>query len=367
MTASVTTAVDAVVQDVTLAAARPSVDRDSTRVRVRRRPAAWVIGSGLAALAAAAILSARVADADSGRDLLTLGRVVGLDMAHLRWQYVTIVLAFGALHYVATAVAARAAAGLSLPLGQTILVQLSAAAANRLTPAGLGGSAVTARYFSRRGMSAPSVVGSVVALSVLGGAADLMVLTLLVFAGGWIGLGGAHHELALLMSRLAGAVAPMRSPWTWLALGAIVAVGLAVSRRLRADRPGLGQRLRAPVIGLARQPRRLATLMSASGTTTLLLAFAFVASTAMVPGPHPQASAGALLLGYMLGAAAGNAIPTPAGVGSTETALTAVLVAAAVPLAHAVEVVLVFRLITFWLPAAAGILATRSLRRAGAI
>ena len=48
-------------------------------------------------------------------------------------------------------------------------------------------------------------------------------------------------------------------------------------------------------------------------------------------------------------------------------ALTGVLLAAGVPLAHAVEVVLIFRLITFWLPAVAGVLATRHLHRRSAL
>jgi hypothetical protein len=42
-------------------------------------------------------------------------------------------------------------------------------------------------------------------------------------------------------------------------------------------------------------------------------------------------------------------VPTPAGVGSTETALVLVLTTDGVPTAHAVEVVVIFRVITFWL------------------
>jgi uncharacterized membrane protein YbhN (UPF0104 family) len=98
-----------------------------------------------------------------------------------------------------------------------------------------------------------------------------------------------------------------------------------------------------------------------------VLAFAFVATTAMVPGPRPAAGLAALVVAFMLGAAAGSAVPVPAGLGSTEAALAAVVVGAALPAAHAVEVVLVFRLITFWLPAVAGVLATRTLYRRRAL
>jgi uncharacterized membrane protein YbhN (UPF0104 family) len=69
----------------------------------------------------------------------------------------------------------------------------------------------------------------------------------------------------------------------------------------------------------------------------------------------------------MLGSAAGSAVPVPAGLGSTEAALIAVLISVHVPAPHAVEEVLIFRLLTFWTPAAVGILATHTLRRRRAI
>ena len=87
----------------------------------------------------------------------------------------------------------------------------------------------------------------------------------------------------------------------------------------------------------------------------------------MVPGPRPHVAIGGLLIGYMLGSAASNLVPTPAGVGSTEAALVLVLVTAKVPVTHAVEVVLTYRVLTFWLPAVIGLFATRHLRRAGAL
>ena len=87
----------------------------------------------------------------------------------------------------------------------------------------------------------------------------------------------------------------------------------------------------------------------------------------MVPGTRPSADVGALVVAFMAASAAGSAVPVPAGLGSTEAALVGVLVAAHVPAAHAVEVVLVFRLITFWLPAGVGVIATRHLRKVRAL
>ena len=352
--------------DIEPPAAAATATARAARLRVRRPPL-WVILVGVALLLVSAVLSARAADADSGYDVLSLLRAIGADVARLRWAFAAAVVVLAALHYGATAVATRAAAGMPLPFRETVLVQLAASAANRLSAAGVGGSAVNARYFVKRGLPGASAVGAVVALGVLGAVADLVVLALLVFVGRRLGLSGAPTEISLLTSKLSGLAGPLLSWWTWLAAAALVVVGCAAHVRLSARVADAARRFWAPTELLCRRPGSLLTLLAASGSTTLILAFAFVASMQMVPGPQPRVGGGALLVGFMLGAAAGNAVPVPAGIGSTETALVAVLVSSGVPTAHAVEVVLIYRIITFWSPAVFGLLATRRLRRAGAL
>ena len=86
-----------------------------------------------------------------------------------------------------------------------------------------------------------------------------------------------------------------------------------------------------------------------------------------MPGPRPAASIGALMIGFMIAAAASNSLPIPAGLGATEAALIAVLVLAHVPAAQAFEEVMIFRVITFWTPALLGLAVARRLRRAEAL
>ncbi len=342
--------------------------KNSSRFRkFRHRPAGVVLFGVAVLLLLSAVLSARAADADSGYDLLGLGRALGVDLARLRWQFAVAVVVLAGLHYGATALATRAASGLRLPFGETVLVQLAASAANRLSPAGIGGAAVNGRYFVKRGLPVTGAVGAVVALNALGALADLIVLAVLVFVGRQLGLSGAPTEITLLTSKLAAVVGPLHAMWTWLALGALVLVALAAFRLSGQRLVGIGHRLWAPITTLYHRPRSFVTLLVASGSTTLILAFAFVLSVPMVPGPPAHVGAGALLVGFMLGSAAGNAVPVPAGIGSTETALVTVLVSSGIPVPHAVEVVLVYRIITFWSPAAIGLLAARRLRRSGAL
>jgi uncharacterized membrane protein YbhN (UPF0104 family) len=338
------------------------------RPRRRVRRSTWVIVVGLAVLALAGWISALTVDRNSGTDLLQLLRLTGDEIAHLHWPFVALVVALAALHYLATAIAARAASGLALPLGETLVVQLAAAAANRLTPAGIGGSALTARYFTRRGLPAPAAVGAVAVLAVLGAFSNLLVLVLLVLVATSLGLSGSTHEFVLLARHVTALLGPARSPWLWVALVGVAAVVVAVVVIHRRSRPPIRWALlAAPARRLARDPKALATLIVASGATTLILSFAFVATIAMVPGPGPTASVTTVMVAFMLGSAAGSAIPVPAGLGSSEAAFVAVLTSLHVPVTHAIEVVLLFRLITFWAPAAFGVLATRRLYKRKAL
>jgi uncharacterized membrane protein YbhN (UPF0104 family) len=284
---------------------------------------------------------------------------VRLDLLRLRWEWACVVVALAAFHYGAAAVAARAASGRRLPLGETLLVQLAASTADRLTPAGLGGAAVNARYFTRKGMSRPGAIAAVTSLSALGPVTDVAVIAFLVFGGPWVGVHGGGHEVAALSRKALGLVSLGRSWLVWLGAAIVVTVGGFFALR---HRPKGGRQFCGSVRGLAREPGRLGILVAGSAATSLGLSFAFAASVAMVPGPRPTEALGSLLITYMLGTAAGNAVPLPSGGGSTEVALVAALVAAHVPVTMALEQVFLFRLITFWAPAAGGLAAAGWLR-----
>jgi glycosyltransferase 2 family protein len=70
---------------------------------------------------------------------------------------------------------------------------------------------------------------------------------------------------------------------------------------------------------------------------------------------------------YLTGSALGSLVPTPGGLGAVEAALSAGLTAAGLPGAAAVSSVLLFRLLTFWLPVPAGWAALKYLERRQAL
>jgi hypothetical protein len=69
------------------------------------------------------------------------------------WPWIVLAVAAIAASYWCSALALRAAVGRRLPLGRTVLVQLAASAANRITPGGLGGAAVNGRFLTTQGSS----------------------------------------------------------------------------------------------------------------------------------------------------------------------------------------------------------------------
>jgi uncharacterized membrane protein YbhN (UPF0104 family) len=337
-----------------------------------RRPRKLLGLAALLAVVGAAAFIVAFADLDGRHGLGGLTRSVHVGVAGVHWQFALLVVAMTGLHYVSTATAARAAATTPLPLRETFLVQLAAAAASRVAPGGLGGAVVNARYFTRRGMDMRAAVGAVTMLGVLGALADLVVFLLLISVGRLLGLGGGAAELGTLSAKLAGIGGALKSSAILIALVAVVTVGVVViglrhRRRRRPTSAREGDGFWTAFRSLARRPKSLAVLLTASGSTSLILALAFAATTGMLAGPQPKATVGAIVVAYMAAAAAANVVPIPSGVGSVEAAMVAVLVTAHVPAAHAVAVVLTYRVITFWMPAVVGVAVAWRLRRAGAL
>src|ERR671938_129446 len=69
-----------------------------------------------------------------------------------------------------------------------------------------------------------------------------------------------------------------------------------------------------------------------------------------------------VLAGYLGGTAVAAASPTPGNLGAVEVALAAGLVAVGVPSGAAVAAVLIYQLLTFWLPLIPGFVAFRYLQ-----
>jgi uncharacterized membrane protein YbhN (UPF0104 family) len=146
-------------------------------------------------------------------------------------------------------------------------------------------------------------------------------------------------------------------------LGVLGLVVLAIpsSRRLIRARaaPMLGQVL-PRLLQVAQQPRKLA---QGIGGALLLSAAYILCLAACVAAFSRSVPIASIAVVYLTSSAFGSIMPTPGGLGAVELALTAGLTAAGLPSAVAGSSVLLFRLLTFWLPVPAGWVALSYLER----
>jgi uncharacterized membrane protein YbhN (UPF0104 family) len=279
----------------------------------------------------------------------SLGHV--LHAADYHWS--VIALALSALTYVAAALQLSGFVADRLPFFRTLLAQLAGSFVTLVTPAAVGGAALNIRYLQRRKIPAPAAAASV-------GVSQVVALVL-------------HVLLLVVFVALARAVAkpPISVPtWSYFVLAGLVVVAgvvLAVpaGRRLLQARlaPTLGQVL-PRLLQVAQQPRKLAEGIGGA----LLLSLAYILClAACVQAFHGSVAIASIAVVYLTGSALGSIIPTPGGLGAVEVALTTGLVATGLHGTEAASSVLLFRLLTFWLPVPFGWAALSFLERNGAL
>jgi glycosyltransferase 2 family protein len=308
-----------------LLAATPGEDAPPVRLeRVRPRTVLTLVAS----LAAAYLL------------LGELGRVSLLNtLRSADWRWTALALVLSALTYVGAAWSLSGYVPDRLRFVPTVLAQLAGSFVTLVTPAAVGGAALNIRYLQRRRVPAAVAAASVGLSQVV--AFTLHILLLVVFAAI---TGTQSHSL-------------QPPTWVYFVIAGLVAIVLAViavpaGRRLLRARlsPVLGQVL-PRLLAVIQQPRKLAEGIGGA----LLLTGAYIlcldACIRALGGSIPLASTAVV---YLTGAALGSAVPTPGGLGAVEAALSAGLTAAGLPGATAVSAVLLFRILTFWLPVPLG-------------
>ena len=334
-----------------------------------RQLAAWRVPVQMAVLAGVVAAVVTAGRTDAGTDVVSqLGPAVA---APASWPWVLLAAAvalpvLSLLHYLLSAVAVRAASGHRLSLRTTVLAQLAAAAANRITPHGVGGAALNGRYLLRAGQQHGGAFGALGALGVVGALSDAGFTAAVLTPGSFLHLPGSKQQLVSLTQH--GVRLGQRLSWSPLVVvGLLVLVGIVLVKR-GVRLPPLRRTLRQAGVylaGLLRRPARLVVLILASAGTTAALAVAFTATVVVVAGPHQPLAVGTLVITYLVAAAIGTAAPVPAFVGATEAALVTGLVLAGMAFWPAVVATVVFRLVSFWLPLPLGLLAGRRLRQVG--
>jgi undecaprenyl-diphosphatase len=271
--------------------------------------------------------------------------------AHLGWA--VLAAAASTLTYVGAAVGILGAVPVRLGFSAILTAQLASSFTNRVTPAKVGGMATNVRYLQKQNLPLPMAASAIGLNTVAGTIIHIALLAVAALAAGRTG----EFELPAPDARITAIVVA-----GLILLSGFVMV-LPAGRKLvtRFLLPALEAAVRA-VAAIARTPAKLAALFAGSAIVTTSYTIAMVASLHAFGADLPIATAA---LVYLVGSAVSTAAPTPGGLGATEAALVAGYTAVGLAGSTAFAAVLLFRLVTFWLPILPGWLALMTLQRRG--
>lgn len=271
------------------------------------------------------------------------------------WSYLPALVALTLVGFAGGAWSLQGAVTVTLPFWETLQVMFAQSFLNRFTPANAGGMALRTRYLQRHGVDITLSAASIGLTSAASGA--MQVLLLVVFAT-WAGssqdLGfsvpdtAAIARVIVVVLALAGGLYLL--PWGRRVLG----------RGFSALGEAAGE-----LVVLARDPVKVLRLFGGAGFSKITTILAFTVSVAAF-GVHDIPFA-ALALAYMTANTVASVAPTPGGVGAIEAALVAVLTGLGVEPATALSIVLVFRLVTYWLTVPVCWFFLGQVRRAGIV
>lgn len=257
-------------------------------------------------------------------------------------------VAFSMGTYLGAGLTLTGASPARLPYPRAIAAAVAGSFASRFAPAGLGRVGLDLRLMTRAGATRTEAVAGETMLSLTGGAVHVTATLLIAIRYGRDVVGNALPSGGTL---LVGAVV-------------LLAVAGVLSTRTEKGRALVGQAAEAleSARASATDPRRMARLVGGAILINAMYIGALDMSVLAVGG---EVEPGAVALVYLGGSVFTAVSPTPGGLGAVEAALVAGLTFVGVAPAPAVAGVLVFRLLTYWLPVLPGWFALRGLRRRG--
>jgi len=273
------------------------------------------------------------------------------------WGWVAAAVLFSALSYFAAAMSLLGFVPERVPFMRTVAAQVAGSFVKIVAPAAVGGVALNTRFLQRAGVRPGLAVASV-------GASQLFGL-------------GCHILMLLSFGYLTGTEkTPSLSPSRTVIAGLLtVAVLVLVMTSVPFLRKFVVTRVRSLFAGVV--PRMLDVLQRPQKLITgiggmLLLTACFVMCLDASIRAFGNEEMGSLSLAsvavvFLAGNALGSAAPTPGGVGAVEATLTVGLIAVGLPKEVAAPAVLLYRLLTLWLPVLPGWLFFNHLTRKGAL
>lgn len=260
----------------------------------------------------------------------------------LNWWWALFGLVISGLTYLGAAAALGACADGLVRTRDLILEQLANTFVATTTPAGVGGLALSVRFLQQAGMSTLRATAAVALQQSMQVITHLVLLVIFsVVAGTSTNL--AHIVPDATVLYLVGGL-----------VGGLIGAFMFVPKLRRwvnhSVRPQLMEVL-GELGDLAKDPKRFAIIVAGCGAITLGQALALWASVEAFGGGTDFV---AVTIVTMIGGTLASAAPTPGGVGAVEAALIGGLAAFGVPAEIAVPAVLLYRVLTCWIPVGLG-------------
>jgi uncharacterized membrane protein YbhN (UPF0104 family) len=274
-----------------------------------------------------------------------------------QWGWVAAAALFSAVSYFAAAMALLGFVPERVPFMRAVGAQVAGSFVKIVAPAAVGGVALNTRFLQRAGVRPGLAVASV-------GASQLFGL-------------GCHILMLLSFGYLTGTEkTPSLSPSRTVIAGLLtVAVLVLVVTSVPFMRKFVSTRVRSLFAGVVprmldvlQRPQKLIT--GIGGMLLLTACFVMCLDASIRAFGHQQPttlSLASVAVVFLAGNALGSAAPTPGGVGAVEATLTVGLIAVGLPKEVAAPAVLLYRLLTLWLPVLPGWLFFNHLTRKGAL
>jgi len=274
-----------------------------------------------------------------------------------QWGWVAAAVVFSMLSYFAAAMSLLGFVPERVPFMRTVAAQVAGSFVKIVAPAAVGGVALNTRFLQRAGVRPGLAVASV-------GASQLFGL-------------GCHILMLLSFGYLTGtektpSLSPSRTVIAGLLTVAVLALVVTsvpflrkfVATRVRSLFAGVVPRM----LDVLQRPQKLITGIGGMLLLTACFVMCLDASIrAFGNEDMPAISIAGVAVVFLAGNALGSAAPTPGGVGAVEATLTVGLIAVGLPKEVAAPAVLLYRLLTLWLPVLPGWLFFTHLTRKGAL
>ncbi|EDY46533.2 integral membrane protein [Streptomyces sp. SPB074] len=289
--------------------------------------------------------------------LVQLSKIDFQEIVHnAQWGWVAGAAAFSALSYVAAAMSLLGFVPERVPWPRAIAAQVAGSFVKVVAPPAVGGLALNTRFLQRAGVRPGLAVASVGASQLFGLASHILLLLLFGYLTGTENAPTLSPSRTVIAGLLTAAVLV-------LVVTAVPFLRRFVVTRVRSLFAGVVPRM----LDVLQRPSKLLTGIGGMLALTACFVLCLDASVRALGGSSTHVSLASVAVVFLAGNAVGSAAPTPGGVGAVEGALSGALALLGVPFSIGLPAVILFRLLTFWLPVLPGWICFNQLTKKGAL